>query len=650
MALKWLRDNLRHLKFVLWGVVAVFVLLVFVDWGAGRSGGPGGGADAIKIGDRAVSEQEFIEELRRMNQRYSRQFGDQWNEIRERINLPQETVGYFIMRELQLAEAAEAGLVVSEDELQQRILTDPLFQRDSGGFIGAERYERVVRSYFRMTPQAFESWYAENLLLAKLNTMVRQGMYVSEAEVEERFRRQSEVADFETIQLRYEPFLSQVEVSEADLTAHFEAHSEEYRRPEQREMRYLVVETSRLRRLLPAEDAELEIYYEQHRGEFVEQEQAHARHILFRVAPGAGPVERNEAELRAKSVVQIAQSGADFAELAAKHSDDPGSKDNGGDLGWFGRGQMVKEFEDAVWGAKPGDILGPVQSQFGFHIIRVEGFKPQRQQALDEVREQVRYRYLEGRAAAEAEVRAAELVRRLASENPDTDDAWQKIADEDEAVVLNLSPAFASGEAIPGTGGGTELADEVFSAKLGKIGGPRAIPRGWMVWQLSRIQPEGVPSFEDVRAEVEQELRTERALDRARARGSELAQKWLAGGNAEALAEEYGGTASSAEEHRWGMSIGGIGGAVALDEALFAATEGAVVGPVDLGSRGVVVARVQRLEQMDPEEFSDQRDTVRSRLIEERAQLLLEAMINERRRDTIVTVNNEFMERFAPSS
>jgi peptidyl-prolyl cis-trans isomerase D len=651
MALKWLRDNLRHLKFVLWGVVAVFVLLVFVDWGGGGpSGAPGARDAAVRIGDRAVSEQEFVEELRRMNQRYSRQFGDQWNEIQKQVNLPQETVGYFIMRELQLAEADDAGLVVSSEELRDRILSDPLFQRESGGFIGADRYERVIRSYFRMTPQQFESWYADNILLAKLNTVLRQSVYVSEFEVEERFRRQSEVADFNSIQLRYEPHLAEVELSEPALRAHFEADSEEYRRPEQRVVRYLVVETSRLRRLLPAEDAELEAYYEQHRGEFTEEEQAHARHILFRVAPGAGPVDRSEAELRANSVAQIAKSGADFGELAAIHSEDPGSKDNGGDLGWFGRGQMVREFENAVWDAKPGDVLGPVESQFGFHIIRVEGFKPQRQQPFDEVREQVRFRYLEGQAAAEAEVRAAELIRRLASENPDTDEAWQKIADEDEAVVLNVSPAFAGGETIPGTGGGSELADEAFQAKVGKIGGPRAMPRGWMVWQLSQIQAAGVPPFEDVRAEVEQRLRRERALEATLARGAELAQRWRAGVDADALADEYGGTHSSSEEHRWGGSVGSIGGSAALDEAVFAAAEGDVVGPVNLGTRGVVVAHVQRLQPMNLEELADQRDSVRSRLVDERSQQLLQSILNERRRDTVVTVNNEFMERFAPSS
>jgi peptidyl-prolyl cis-trans isomerase D len=291
-----------------------------------------------------------------------------------------------------------------------------------------------------------------------------------------------------------------------------------------------------------------------------------------------------------------------------------------------------------------------VESQFGFHIIRVEGFRPQRQQPFDEVREQVRFRYLEGEAAAEAEVRAAELVRRLASENPDTDEAWQKIADEDEAVVLNVSPAFSSGETIPGTGGGSELADEAFDAKVGKIGGPRAIPRGWMVWQLSQIQAAGLPPFEDVRPEVEQRMRQERALEAALARGAELAERWRAGGDAGALAEEYGGTHSSSEDHRWGGAVGGIGGAAALDEAVFAAAEGAVVGPVNLGTRGVVVARVQRLQSMNPEELADQRDSIRSSLIDERAQQLMQSMLNERRRDTVVTVNNDLMERFAPSS
>ncbi len=650
MALKWLRDQFKHLKIVLWAVVAVFVLLVFVDWGAGRSGGRGGGGAALRVGDRQVSEQEFIEELRRMNQRFQQLYGERWNELREQVDLAGQTAAFFVDRELRLAEAREAGLVVSEQELQERILTDPLFQAEGGGFIGPERYERVVRSYFRMTPQEFEQRYAEDLLVSKLSALLSDVAYVTDQEVEERYRRQSERADFEVVQLRYEPFLAGVALSEAEVRAYFEAHASDYERPEQRNIRYLVVETSRLRRLLPVSDEELEAYYDEHREEFVDDEQASARHILIRMEAGASPVDRAQAELKADQVAQLARSGADFGELAAKHSQDPGSKDNGGDLGWFGRGQMVPEFERAVWGAKPGEIVGPVESQFGYHIIRVEGFKPKRQRPLDEVREQVRFRYLEGRAAGEAEVRAAELARRLASERPETEEAWQRIADEDEAVVLNVSPPFGRGEPVPGTGGGGELADEAFEARLNQIGGPRAIPRGWMVWQLAEIRPAGVPVFEDVRAEVEQRLRRDRALEAALSRGAELAESWRSGGDAERLAETFGGAAMTATDHSWGAPIGTLGAGLALDEAVFDANEGDVVGPLALETRGVVVARVERLQRMDSSDLERERDGVRSRLVAERTESLLQSILNERRRSTLVTVDNELMARFAPDS
>ena len=145
MALKWLRDNLRHLKFILWGVVAVFVLLVFVDWGAGRAGRGGGAGAAVRVGDRQVSEAEFVAEMRRMNDRFQQQFGDQWNDLRDQVDLAGQTVGYFVERELHLAEAADADLVVSDEELQEAILGNPMFQDRDGRFVGQETYERMIR-------------------------------------------------------------------------------------------------------------------------------------------------------------------------------------------------------------------------------------------------------------------------------------------------------------------------------------------------------------------------------------------------------------------------------------------------------------------------------------------------------------------------
>jgi peptidyl-prolyl cis-trans isomerase D len=650
MALKWLRDNLRHLKFILWGVVLVFVLLVFVDWGAGRAGGVGGGNTAVRIGSRTVSESEFLDEMRRLDQRFSQIYGEQWNQIRNQVDLARQTANFFIDRELQINEAKKVGLTITREELQEAVLQDPSFRDEGGEFVGADTYKRILRAYFRMTPEAYEERLTEDLLIGKLNALAERNVWVSDAEVESEFRRQQEVSDFDVIQLRYEPYLTEVEIREDETRAAFDATADDYHRDEERMIRYLLIENSRLRRTLPVDETELRAYYDQHVDEFLEGEQASARHILIRVAPDATEIDRGEAELRANGVATVARSGGDFAAIAAENSEDPGSKDIGGDLGWFGRGQMVTEFEDAVFAAKPGEIIGPIRSQFGYHIIKVEGFRPAHQRPFEEVEEQIRFQVLEGRAETEAETRAGVLARRLQSELPDTSEQWQGIADEDEAVVLNQSPLFSAGDAIAGVSDGPELADEAFAASAGDIEGPVSVPRGWIVWQLAEIHPEGVPDFEDVRMEVEQKLRRERAVELAAAQGRRIADRWRGIEDAKALAAEFGSTVTEARDHRRGQVIGALGVMPGLDAAVFAAGEGDVVGPVVAGiGGGVVVAKVASLNLVDPAELARSRDDLRARLMAERASQLMRSILNERRRDTVVTVNEELLQRFAPT-
>jgi peptidyl-prolyl cis-trans isomerase D len=297
---------------------------------------------------------------------------------------------------------------------------------------------------------------------------------------------------------------------------------------------------------------------------------------------------------------------------------------------------MVPEFEAAVFSAKPGEIVGPIRSQFGYHIIKVEGFRPEHRQPFEEVEEQVRSRVVEGRATAESEARAGVLARRMQSDSPDTQDQWQAIADEDEAVVLNQSPRFSAGEAIAGVSNGPELTDEAFAASVGDIKGPVAVPRGWIVWQLAEIRPEGIPSFEEVRPEVEQKLRRERAVELATQQGRELATRWLGGEDGTTLATEFGSIVTEARQHRRGQVIGSLGVMPSLDRAVFAAGEGEVIGPIQAGIAGGVVAEL--------------RDDLRARLMADRAGQLMRSILNERRRDTVVTVDNQLLQRFAPTS
>jgi peptidyl-prolyl cis-trans isomerase D len=400
--------------------------------------------------------------------------------------------------------------------------------------------------------------------------------------------------------------------------------------------------------LLPVEDGELQAYYDEHADEFLQGEQANARHILIRLAPDASEEDRVDAELHAGGVAKIARTGADFAELVAIHSEDPGTKDSGGDLGWFGRGRMVKEFEDAVFSAKPGDILGPVKSQFGYHIIKVEGFRPAHQQPLEEVKEQVRARVLEGRASAEAEARATALAKRLQTEQPTTDEGWSAIADEDEAVSLNRSLPFENGMPIAGASEDGTLATAAFDAEEGEIRGPLTVRRGLIVWQVAEVVPAGIPPFEEVRAAVEQELRRERALELAAIDAEELAAAWRDGSEPAELADRYDADVTPASAHRRGASIGTLGPLPAVDREVFAAEAGAVITPQIASDRGVVVVRVNSVERVGTEEIAQQLEMLRSQLMAERAAQLIRSMVDERRRDTPITMDNELMQRFAP--
>ncbi len=646
MALKWLRDQFKHLKIVLWGVVAVFVLLVFVDWGTGRQQGPTGNY-AIKVGDQEISERDFLLRLRQEEQQYQQMFGDQWSQLRSQVNVASRLAQQLIMRELEVAEAKELGLRVSEQELQDEILSYPMFQRDGGGFVGPDAYRRFL-SANQLTPQAFESTVIDDILTRKLRSMVEEGVWVSDDEVEEQLRRTRELSDFDAIQIRYERFLPETVVSDGEIAAYYDAHQDELQRDEQRSVRYLLVDTGRLRRVLPVEDAEIAAFYAEHRSEFLEPEKARARHVLLRFSPD-DPESKSQAKLTADSVAAMARAGADFAELAAKYSADPGTKDQGGDLGWFGRGRMVKEFEDAVFAAKPGDIVGPVESQFGYHVIKVEGHQPARERPLEEVRDQVRFRLLEGRAGAEAETRALALAKRIKSEKPDGDESWQQIADGDEVLTLNFTPPVTAGESVPGLGDDVALTAEIFAAEPGQVHGPRAVSRGWIVWQLKDVRPAGVPPIEEVRDQVSQKLARAKAVEQAVEAGRGLAERWRAGADGEALAAEVGATVARARDHRRsGVVPGGLGVIADLDRAVFAAADGDVVGPVELADRGTVIAKVERVVRLDPTRIASESDLVRSQLMQEKGEQLLSSILAERRRTTLINVNSELLARFEP--
>ena len=366
-----------------------------------------------------------------------------------------------------------------------------------GGFIGEETYKRFVRAN-GYTVRDFEESMRRQILLTKLNAIFSSSLLVSDADVERSYRDQAERAAVRYVVLPLAGFQSQATLSSAELASYFERHAEEFRLPPQRVVNYLLVDTVRTRAKMTLEKAELESYYNEHLDDWKQEEQVHARHILLKVDDNR-TAEAAEASLGAAR--KRIEAGEDFAKLATELSDDPGSKARGGDLGFFGRGRMIKEFEEAAFEASPGTMVGPIRTSFGLHLIQVLEKRAAGQRPFAEVEAQVRSRLAAERAETQAEAKATELATRISAEGLKTEEQLKALADND-TVMFITTPPFGIEEVVAGVGRGTPFSSAAFALEAGKISAPIKIARGFAILSLVSESPARLPALSEVEARV----------------------------------------------------------------------------------------------------------------------------------------------------
>lgn len=644
--LKLMRDQFRNLKVVLWFVVVVFVLLIFVDWGTGRQRGRGMANVAAQVGDVPITEAQFLKELRSTEDRYRQIYGQQFETVREKIDFASLTVQNLIDRELLVRQARAIGLAVSDKELLDRIVSFEAFRREDGSFVGEELYARVLRVN-NTTPEEFEASLRRDMLIEKLRQAFSAGISVPAAEVKREYRKRNESASFEVAFVGVETLTYEIEVPESEARRYWEEHRQEFDRPEQRALQYLLVDDARLRRVLTIGEAQIAEYYASHANEFQRGEEARASHILIRPA-GDGEDAKRAAAARARAIYTRAIApGADFAALAREASEDPGSKDSGGDLGWFGRGRMVKEFEDAVFALRTGEISQPVESQFGYHVIKLIERRAAGQQSLDEVREVIRERLAESLAEGEGSRRAQALKEKIDAAKLTSAQQWQELAAADEVVSSNVTPLFALTEAIPGLGRDPELLAEIGMAKEGFVGGPRRATRGWIVYRVAQVKKAGVLPFEEARESAVEAIRRRRAvavLQQSVAEARQAANP----DELSATVARLGGRMQTVTDHRRGASVPGVGVAAALEDAVFATPVGELTPVVAVGERGVAFARVQSKKEIDEEAFAREAASLRETMVQDEVQKVISAFISRARQDQRVTINADVVDRYKP--
>jgi peptidyl-prolyl cis-trans isomerase D len=642
--LKTLRDQFKHLKWILWFVVFLFVFFIFVDWGTGRARTRGLAGLAARVGGVSISEAQFLKEMRNTEQRYRSMYGEQFEAIRNQIDLASMTIQNIVDRYLLLEEARKMGLGVTDKELLDRIMSFPAFKRSDGSFVGEDLYARILRSN-QSSPEEFEQGLRQELVLDKLQQALAAGVVIPGSEVEQEYRRRNESTSFEVLFVPATREPAGLTVADTEAKAYYDANQARFSHPAQRQLRYLLIDDAKLRRTLSVPESQISEYYASHQQEFQQPEELHVRHILIR-PKSQDDTGWQDAQTRGREVsAKVIAPGADFAALARQYSEDPGSKDSGGDLGWFPRGRMVKEFEDAAFRLSPGEVSAPVKSQFGYHILKLEGRRPGGLRSLAEAHDLIKEKLLEGLADAEGNRRATALREKIDAAKLTTDEHWHALADD--VVTSNVTPFFAQEEVVPGIGRDPELLAEVGAAKDGFVGGPRRSSRGWIVYRVAKVRPAGVTPFEEAKEEAREAVKRTKALEALR-KDLEGKRASLGVGPLNAQAVGLGGTVQTVTDHRRGASIPSVGVSRNLDDAVFATPVNALTPVVTVGDRGVAVARLTAAKPFDPQAFAKEKTALRDSMAKEELNRMLSALLAEAKRANPVVINPEVVDRFKP--
>lgn len=400
-------------------LILALITIPFAMWGVDSYLKYGGDEGVVaRVGDQKIGRQEFDRMLREQEQRLRGMLGANFDPaMMERAEVRRPLLDNLINQRVLLQEAARTGWVPSDAELATVIASIPAFQQD--GKFAKGRYEAAVREQ-GLTPQAFEARLRQEMMVGQLRDSIIDSALVSKTVLGRMIRISEQQREVSRADFTPEQFLAQAKVEPAALRSYYDKHQDEFRLPEQVRLEYVVLSVSELMKQLTVSDEEVKKYYAEHASRYGEPEQRRASHILITFPANATPAEKAAAHAKADEIlVQLRRNPEKFAEIARQHSQDTGSAAQGGDLGFFGRGAMTKPFEEAVFGMKAGEIAGPVESQFGAHLIRLTAVRPARTTPLERVRDDISQE-LKKQQAGRKFAEAAESFSNMVYEKPDS--------------------------------------------------------------------------------------------------------------------------------------------------------------------------------------------------------------------------------------
>jgi len=510
-------------------------------------------------------------------------------------------------------EAKRMGFQISESDVVTGIRSFLPNLFPDGKFAGKDNYAAVLAQQ-NMTIPEFELNMERQLLLTRLRQVVLEGTVVSPQQIEQAYRNKNEKVKIEYVKIPTEKFRSEVHITPEEMRAYYESNRSTFAIGEKRSLGILVINQARLEAAVQTTDADLEKLYNQSKDRFRTPERVKARHILL-TTTGKSKDEEVAIKAKAENLLKQVKSGGDFAKLAKENSQDPGSGQNGGELGFLVRGQTVPEFEKTAFALQPGQIGDLVKTQYGYHIIQVEAKEQARLKPFAEAKAELASEYRKQRVGQQMQALTDKVEAALKKDplHPD------KVAAENGvefAKAENVSP----GDPLPQVGVNKDFEEALSALKAGEVSQPVMLPGNRVaIASITGVAPAHAATFEESQPQIREVLTKDKLSKLNEQKAQELLAKTRSmGGDLQKAAKAMGFEWKTSSEVTRQGAIEGLGSASSLVEA-FTKPAGSLIGPVTMLD-AKVVAKIAARTDADMSGLAAQRDALRDELKNKQAQ------------------------------
>ena len=617
--------------------ILILVAVTFISWGGYSLIRERKQTYVAKVNRVVIEWKDYNDAFQGVVKQYRDALGPSFSDkLIEELHLKNRVLDDFISKVLILQEGARLGITVYDEELREAIESIPAFQVN--GQFDRRNYERFL-TLNRMSVEEFERMQKENLLLAKVASLIKLNSgKVSEEEILETYLFENERINLNFLKITPEAFRGGVNVNEIEMKDYFQKHQEDFRIPTSVQIQYLIFRPSDLEGKVQVSSEEIKRFYDQQKDRFITPKRMRAKEILIKVGPEDPPNKVEEKKKRAEDILEKAKKTKDFSTLAKQYSES-NTASKGGDVGWLERGTLDETFERTLFSMKAGDLSRVVMARDGFHIFKIEEVSEEKQKSFDEVKDQILQALKKEKAKREASRRADEAFYSLFRSRD-----LEKFAREND-LPIKATGFFKESDEIPEIGKNPSFYSNAFSLKVGEISTVVTIPPNFYILKLIDKKESRIPPLEEVRDEVHQKVISLKTEEKARQVAEDLLNEVRSGKEIREVAKEKG---YSLEETgfftRTAGVIPNIGPTGEFMGILSSLTEKNPVGKEVLRTKeGFFILKLLASQPADQDQFPSVKKNLETRLINQKEEEYFRNWLSQLRSKAKIEINKDLL-------